>query len=158
MVHDSVTVPYLSVCTFRLLWNACVRNAGSTGLRTKKFAGAWRQTSRWGEDEIPMVRYRWKAYQVEEKKRKEDSKRQKLRKEVDLPDAVKRINEYVDAHVMSICSSRTSRMNDPAQIRRRAPLVLPAPQVSDVELEQVSRQIAIVCRVDSHMSLDSEDW
>uniref|UniRef100_A0A7S3G7K3 Uncharacterized protein n=2 Tax=Palpitomonas bilix TaxID=652834 RepID=A0A7S3G7K3_9EUKA len=60
---------------------------------------------------------------VEEKKRKEDAKRQKMRKETDLPQTVQRINQ----------------LNDPAQVRRRAPLVLPAPQVSDSELEQIAK-------------------
>lgn len=34
-----------------------------------------------------------------------------------------------------------SRMNDPEQVRKRSKLMLPAPQISDRELEEVSRAV-----------------
>ena len=59
----------------------------------------------------------------EMQKRKKDMKRLKKRQDEMLPEAL----AAIDA------------MNDPGQQRKRAQLVLPAPQVSDAELDEVSR-------------------
>lgn len=59
----------------------------------------------------------------EERERKKDAKRQKLYRETALPDALLKINA----------------LNDPEQIRKRSKLLLPAPQVTDMELEDIAK-------------------
>lgn len=61
--------------------------------------------------------------QIEMEERKKDARRIKLHKETNLPEQLAKINA----------------MNDPAVITRRAALNLPAPQVSDNELEQIAK-------------------
>merc|ERR1711871_1693051 len=60
---------------------------------------------------------------VEAEARARDAKRQKLRKEVDAPGMIAQIN----------------KLNDPDQLRKRSKLSLPAPQVSERELEEIVR-------------------
>jgi len=65
-----------------------------------------------------------KRRDVEESKmRREDAQKNKLLAEKNVPQAV----------------ARASRLNDPEQIRRRSKLMLPSPQVSDQELQQIAR-------------------
>ena len=59
----------------------------------------------------------------ESKKRKEDVQRNKIMAEKNVPQAV----------------AQASRLNDPEQIRKRSKLMLPSPQVSDQELQQIAR-------------------
>eukprot|EP00457_Paulinella_chromatophora_P002007 gb/GEZN01002010.1/.p1 GENE.gb/GEZN01002010.1/~~gb/GEZN01002010.1/.p1 ORF type:complete len:798 (+),score=178.29 gb/GEZN01002010.1/:59-2452(+) len=60
---------------------------------------------------------------VEERERKKDKRRQALARKANLPQQLVKIN----------------KMNNPDEIRRRAALILPAPQVSDRELEDVAK-------------------
>jgi len=57
----------------------------------------------------------------ETKNRKLDAKKQKIRADFDLPAQLVQIN----------------KMNDPEQLRKRTKLALPAPQISDRELEEI---------------------
>ncbi|XP_062511251.1 cell division cycle 5-related protein-like [Corticium candelabrum] len=57
----------------------------------------------------------------EERERRKDKERQKKRKEMDLPGAV----------------SQISKLNSAEPVRKRSKLVLPSPQISDIELEEV---------------------
>jgi pre-mRNA-splicing factor CDC5/CEF1 len=59
----------------------------------------------------------------EEQARKRDANKQALRKMKDMPAAIMQIN----------------KLNDPKQIRQRSSLKLPAPQVSDAELEEIAK-------------------
>ncbi|XP_046848614.1 cell division cycle 5-related protein-like [Xenia sp. Carnegie-2017] len=59
--------------------------------------------------------------QVEAEERRKDKEKMKKRKESDLPGAVMQIN----------------KLNNPDHIKKRSKLVLPKPQVSDAELEEV---------------------
>lgn len=58
---------------------------------------------------------------IEEKARKEDAKKLKRKREEALPDAIAQLN----------------RLNDPMAIAKRGKLMLPPPQVTDRELEEV---------------------
>ena len=62
-----------------------------------------------------------KKSEMEEKQRKKDAQRQKLHKKTNLPEVLMQIN----------------KMNDPMAVQRRTKLILPAPQVSDRELEEI---------------------
>ncbi len=57
------------------------------------------------------------------RERKKDAKREKLYKASNLPEALLKIN----------------KLNDPEQISRRTQMVLPAPQISDTELEDIAK-------------------
>merc|ERR1719482_876232 len=57
----------------------------------------------------------------EERMRKDDERKLKRLKQDNLPKAIEMINN----------------MNDPAQLRKRTALKLPAPQLNDEELEQI---------------------
>lgn len=59
----------------------------------------------------------------EERQRKKDAKREQLYRQNSLPAALLKINA----------------LNDPEQIRKRTKLSLPAPQVSDMELEDIAK-------------------
>jgi len=59
----------------------------------------------------------------EERERKKDAKRQRIFREDNLPEHLKKINE----------------LNDPQQILRRQKLMMPAPQVSDRELDDIAK-------------------
>ncbi len=59
----------------------------------------------------------------EEERQKEDVKKQKKKEKTNLPDVIMQIN----------------KLNDPDQIRARTRLVLPAPQLSDKELEEIAK-------------------
>lgn len=61
--------------------------------------------------------------QTELEERKKDAKRLKLFKETSLPDALLKINQ----------------INDPQQISRRLDMALPAPQVSERELNEIAK-------------------
>jgi len=61
--------------------------------------------------------------EVEEEKQQEDSEKQKKRRKKDLPGAIVQVN----------------KINDPQRVTKRARLILPAPVVSDQELEQIAR-------------------
>lgn len=58
---------------------------------------------------------------VEQQERKKDRERMKKRKETDLPGAVMQIN----------------KLHDPDSVKKRSKLVLPKPQISDTELEEI---------------------
>lgn len=58
---------------------------------------------------------------VEQQERKKDKERMKKRKETDLPGAVMQIN----------------KLHDPDSVKKRSKLVLPKPQISDTELEEI---------------------
>lgn len=74
--------------------------------------------------------------EIEARERKKDIKRQKLFRQQNLPAAIQQIN----------------RLNDPqSSIRMRNPIQLPAPQVSDADLENIAR-----LRNDA-LSLNGED-
>lgn len=60
---------------------------------------------------------------IEKEAREQDKKRQKRKKEKDLPGAVDQI----------------SRMNDAEQVRKRSKLSLSSPQVSETELEEITK-------------------
>lgn len=60
---------------------------------------------------------------IEEQLIKRDLKRQKLHEAHNTPDAV----------------AQAAEMNDPVMVRRRGRMMLPAPQVSETELEQIAR-------------------
>eukprot|EP00808_Paulinella_micropora_P032334 g35259.t1 len=60
---------------------------------------------------------------IEERERKKDKRRQALARKANLPEQLVKIN----------------KMTNPDEIRRRAALILPAPQVSDRELEDVAK-------------------
>ncbi len=59
----------------------------------------------------------------EARERIKDAQRERVRKETALPELIQRLNA----------------MNDPAQLRARAPLALPAPQTSAAQLEALAR-------------------
>jgi len=59
----------------------------------------------------------------EQKERERDAKRQKTRKEENLPAVIMQVN----------------KLNDPQQIRRQNPLQLPAPQMTENELEELAK-------------------
>lgn len=59
----------------------------------------------------------------EERERKKDARRERIHRRGNLPEALMHVN----------------KLNDPAQILRRTSLSLPAPQVTDQELEQISK-------------------
>eukprot|EP00227_Mantoniella_beaufortii_P014173 CAMPEP_0197595674 /NCGR_PEP_ID=MMETSP1326-20131121/23444_1 /TAXON_ID=1155430 /ORGANISM="Genus nov. species nov., Strain RCC2288" /LENGTH=801 /DNA_ID=CAMNT_0043162063 /DNA_START=186 /DNA_END=2591 /DNA_ORIENTATION=- len=60
---------------------------------------------------------------LEEQLMKQDLKRQRINERHDTPSAVQKINE----------------LNDPSKIRRRTKLMLPTPQVSERELEEIAK-------------------
>ncbi|XP_001630383.2 cell division cycle 5-related protein [Nematostella vectensis] len=59
--------------------------------------------------------------EIEQQERKKDKERMKKKKESDLPGAVMQIN----------------KMNNPDHVKKRSKLVLPKPQISDGELEEI---------------------
>jgi len=59
----------------------------------------------------------------EAKLRRQDAKKQRTREEHDLPSQLMQIN----------------KLNDPDQLRKRSKLILPAPQVSEKELEEIAK-------------------
>lgn len=59
----------------------------------------------------------------EERRRKQDARKQALKRMRDLPGVIMQVN----------------KLNDPENVRHRTKLVLPAPQVTDAELEQLSK-------------------
>eukprot|EP01027_Heterolobosea_sp_BB2_P010039 GEZU01014776.1.p1 GENE.GEZU01014776.1~~GEZU01014776.1.p1 ORF type:complete len:798 (-),score=239.01 GEZU01014776.1:108-2501(-) len=64
-----------------------------------------------------------KRSEVEEEQRRIDIKKQRQKERNNLPEAVMQIN----------------KLNDPAQVRKRTRFSLPAPQVSDAELEEIAK-------------------
>jgi len=60
---------------------------------------------------------------IEERERKKDARRQKLHRKTNLPEHLIRIN----------------KMNDVPTVQNRAEMILPAPQLNDTDLEQISR-------------------
>ena len=76
-----------------------------------------------------------RKFEIEAEERKKDAKKQKLRKEQNLPAAI----------------METNKLNDPNSARRAAPLSLPAPQMTEEELEELAK----LRKVDGH--LDEEE-
>lgn len=85
-----------------------------------------------GEEELPDYQPDFKKLRqdhldgkmrddIEQQERKEDKKKMKKRKEDDLPGAVMQIN----------------KLNNPDSVKKRSKLVLPKPQISDTELEEI---------------------
>ena len=64
-----------------------------------------------------------RKFEEEQKLRQKDAKRQKLRKEQNLPDALQQMN----------------KSNDSNYIRKLNPLQLPNPQMSEIELEELAK-------------------
>jgi pre-mRNA-splicing factor CDC5/CEF1 len=64
----------------------------------------------------------------EDRARKKDMARQKLHKQTNLP-----------AHVLLL-----NQLNDPEQQRRRSQMLLPAPQISDAEMEDIAKLGGVV--------------
>jgi pre-mRNA-splicing factor CDC5/CEF1 len=60
--------------------------------------------------------------EVEQQQRKQDIKKHQQKQQKDLPAAIMQIN----------------KLNDPEQVRKRAKLILPEPQISDKELQEVT--------------------
>jgi pre-mRNA-splicing factor CDC5/CEF1 len=75
-----------------------------------------------------------KKSDLEDQERKNDARKQKMKQQKDLPAAIMQIN----------------KLNDPDQVRKKARLVLPAPQISDKELQEVTALIRLL-RWDIHL-------
>lgn len=105
-----------------------------------------------GEEELPDYQPDFKKLRqdhldgkmrddLEQQERKKDKEKMKKRKESDLPGAVMQIN----------------KLNNPDSVKKRSKLVLPKPQISDTELEEIVKmgQASETARLsveDSHMA------
>lgn len=105
-----------------------------------------------GEEELPDYQPDFKKLRqdhlegkmrddIEQQERKKDKEKMKKRKENDLPGAVMQIN----------------KLNNPDSVKKRSKLVLPNPQISDTELEEIVKmgQASETARLsveDNHMA------